>query len=69
MWFGASTFYNCTKFNYEVASDYSSVKVFFEYTLPVIPATTVDIVFTVRAPGIIRLIIIIMEKQDYQNYH
>ena len=55
MWFGASTFYNCTKFNYEVASDYSSVKVFFEYTLPVIPATTVDIVFTVRAPGIIRV--------------
>lgn len=52
---GLQLFYNCTKFNYEVASDYSSVKVFFEYTLPVIPATTVDIVFTVRAPGIIRV--------------
>lgn len=55
MWFGASTFYNCTKFNYEVGPDSSWVKVFFEYTLPVIPVTTVDIVFTVRAPGIIRV--------------
>lgn len=55
MWFGASTFYNCTKFDYEIASDNSCVKVMFEYSLPVVPVTTVDVVYTVTTPGIIRV--------------
>lgn len=59
MWFGASTFYKCTQFNY-VIKDNLTVEVHYEYTLPVIPSTTVDIIYTVRAPGIIHV--------DYQ-YH
>lgn len=55
IWFGASTFYNCTKFDYEIADDNRYVKIMFEYTLPVVPATTVDIIYTVRAPGVIRV--------------
>lgn len=55
MWFGASSFYNCTKFDYQIEDGQRAIKVVFEYTLPVIPVTTVDVIFTVMAPGIIQV--------------
>ena len=55
MWFAASSFYQCTNYNYEISPDKTSVKIYFEYTLPVTPVTTVDVIFDIRSPGVIRV--------------
>lgn len=53
MWYSASTFFYCQKFDYEIEND--EVQLHYEYLLPTVPQTTFDVTYTVTSPGVIKV--------------
>jgi len=53
MWYSASTFFDCQKFDYDIRDD--EVQLHYEYMLATTPQTTFDVTYTVSFPGVIRV--------------